>query len=45
MLLTLEDKSNENDNIIRNKTRLIAQSYIQEENVDYVETFAQIARS
>ena len=31
---------NENDIIIRNKTRLVAQGYNQQEEIDYDETFA-----
>ena len=35
---------NENGKIIRNKTRLVAQGYSQEEGIDFEETFAPVAR-
>ena len=34
----------ENDIIIRNKARLVAQGYNQQEGIDYEETFALVAR-
>ena len=34
----------ENGIIIRNKTRLVAQGYNQQEGIDYEETFAPVAR-
>ena len=38
------NKIDENGNIIRNKARLVAQDYCQEEGINYEETFAPIAR-
>ena len=38
------NKLDEYSNIIRNKTRLVAQSFNQEEGIDYGETFAPVAR-
>ena len=35
---------NENGEITRNKTRLVAQGYSQEEGIDFEETFAPVAR-
>ena len=34
----------ENGIIVRNKARLVAQGFNQEEEIDYVETFAPVAR-
>ena len=38
------NKLDEHKNIIRNKARLIAKSYNQEERIDFDETFAPVAR-
>ncbi|RVW58347.1 Copia protein [Vitis vinifera] len=38
------NKMDENDIIIRNKARLVAQGFNQEEGIDYEETFAPVAR-
>ena len=35
---------NENGDITRNKARLVAQGYSQEEGIDFEETFALVAR-
>ncbi|WJZ90625.1 hypothetical protein VitviT2T_009756 [Vitis vinifera] len=40
----LRNKIDENDIIIRNKARLVAQGFNQEEEIDYEETFAPVAR-
>ena len=37
-------KMDENDIIVRNKTRLVDQGFNQEEGIDYEETFASVAR-
>ena len=34
----------EHINIVRNKARLVAQGYSQEERIDYEETYALVAR-
>ena len=39
-----KNKLDENGNIIRNKTRLVAKEYCQEEGIDFKEFYAPIAR-
>jgi len=38
------NKLNEQGEIVRNKARLVAQGYNQQEGIDYTETFALVAR-
>ncbi|KAJ9545107.1 hypothetical protein OSB04_024814 [Centaurea solstitialis] len=40
----IHNKKDDNAVVIRNKTRLVAQGYCQEEGIDYQETFAPVAR-
>ncbi|KAL8094560.1 hypothetical protein AgCh_036187 [Apium graveolens] len=39
-----KNKKDEDGNIIRNKTRLVAQGYNQQEGIDFDETYAPVAR-
>jgi hypothetical protein len=34
---------NENSEVVRNKSRLVAQGFSQKEGIDYEETFAHVA--
>ena len=42
--LIFKIKLNEEGKIIRNKARLVAQGYVQEEGIDYEETYVLVAR-
>jgi hypothetical protein len=39
-----KNKEGENGEVVRNKSRLVAQGYSKKEGIDYEETFAPIAR-
>jgi len=38
------NKLNEDGKVVRNKAKLVAQGYPQQEGIDYDETFAPVAR-
>jgi hypothetical protein len=39
-----KNKEGENGEVVRNKSRSVAQGYSQKEGIDYEETFAPVAR-
>jgi vacuolar-type H+-ATPase catalytic subunit A/Vma1 len=39
-----KNKEGEKGEVVRNKSRLLAQGFVQEEGIDYEETFAPVAR-
>jgi hypothetical protein len=39
-----KNKEGEKGEVVRNKSRLVAQGFSQKEGIDYVETFAPVAR-
>ena len=42
--MVFRNKMDELGNVVRNKARLVAQGYNQEEGIDFDETFAPVAR-
>jgi len=42
--MVFRNKLNEQGEVVRNKARLVAQGYSQQEDIDYTETFAPVAR-
>ena len=42
--MVFRNKLNESDIITRNKARLVAQGYNQDEGIDFDETFVHVAR-
>ncbi|GJV81449.1 retrovirus-related pol polyprotein from transposon TNT 1-94 [Tanacetum coccineum] len=42
--VVIEEKKDEDQTIIRNKVRLVAKGYAQEEGIDFKESFAPVAR-
>ncbi|GKD67094.1 retrovirus-related pol polyprotein from transposon TNT 1-94 [Tanacetum coccineum] len=42
--MVMEEKKDEDQTVIRNKARLVAEGYAKEEGIDFEESFAPIAR-